>query len=223
MISVVSVCSQWSHVTITHDALDFIKQVSHLDLAPHSPPQIKPGSQNWRLDQIYSLQDAPQWWDLVVKKASTVGNRVLSTNLYFQVAKVLVDRSSDINIYDCLLLAISNESTEIAEGILEHSRWPTVQANCQGHLAPLNHKSSYPPDMTPLIMAAHRNCFAIVKQLLDMGVAIEKPHSPTYDRMLFCFSFFCDRPNHSSSKQKQILRSLVWFRWFVNLKLSLLH
>ena len=101
--------------------------------------------------------------------------------IYFQVAKVLVDRSSDINIYDCLLLAISNESTEIAEGILEHSRWPTVQANCQGHLAPLNHKSSYPPDMTPLIMAAHRNCFSIVKQLLDMGETIEKPHSPTYE------------------------------------------
>ena len=39
--------------------------------------------------------------------------------------------------------------------------------------------------MTPLIMAAHRNCFAIVKQLLDMGESIEKPHSPTYVRMLF--------------------------------------
>ena len=126
----------------------------------------------------------------MVKKASTVGNRVLSTNLYFQVAKVLVDRSSDINIYDCLLLAISNESTEIAEGILEHSRWPTVQANCQGHLVPLNHKSSYPPDMTPLIMAAHRNCFAIVKQLLDMGETIEKPHSPTYDIMLLGSRFY---------------------------------
>ena len=115
-----------------------------------------------------------------------------------------MDRSSDINIYDSLLLAISNESTEIAEGILEHSRWRIIQANCQGHLAPMNHKSCYPPDMTPLIMAAHRNCFAIVKQLLDMGETIEKPHSPTYVRMLFWLKsgIFCDKTFCSHSKHR---------------------
>ena len=57
--------------------------------------------------------------------------------------------------------------------------------------------------MTPLIMAAQRNCFAIVKSLLDMGETIEKPHSPTYERLLFGCRFFCDTPYYSSSKQKQ--------------------
>ena len=95
-----------------------------------------------------------------------------------QVVKILVTKSSHVNVYDCLLLAISNNSSGIAEMILEHPKWLAIKVNCQGHLAPLNHKSSYPPDMTPLIMAAHRNCFSIVKQLLDMGETIEKPHPP---------------------------------------------
>ena len=95
----------------------------------------------------------------------------------FQVVKALVYKSSHINIYDCLLLAISKESTGIAEVILEHRQWPSVKVNCQGHLAPFNHMSTYPPDMTPLIMAAHHNCYLIVQKLLDMGEVIQKPHS----------------------------------------------
>ena len=59
MFLVVSVCSQGSNVIITHDALNFTKQVCRMDLAPHPTPLMKRGSQNWRPAQTCSLQEPP--------------------------------------------------------------------------------------------------------------------------------------------------------------------
>lgn len=37
-------------------------------------------------------------------------------------------------------------------------------------------KSCFTPDITPLILAAHRNNYEILKLLLDRGAALPMPH-----------------------------------------------
>jgi len=39
---------------------------------------------------------------------------------------------------------------------------------------------SYSPDMTPLILAAHRNNYEIIKMLLDRGATLPMPHDIRY-------------------------------------------
>ena len=40
--------------------------------------------------------------------------------------------------------------------------------------------ATFTPDITPLILAAHRNSYEILKLLLDRGAALPMPHDVRY-------------------------------------------
>ncbi|XP_030748044.1 transient-receptor-potential-like protein [Sitophilus oryzae] len=77
---------------------------------------------------------------------------------------------------DALLYAISVEFVEAVELLLEHEElihkegepyiWQKVDMNT----------AIFTPDITPLILAAHRNNYEILKILLDRGATIPMPH-----------------------------------------------
>ncbi|XP_026472025.1 transient-receptor-potential-like protein [Ctenocephalides felis] len=77
---------------------------------------------------------------------------------------------------DALLHAINAEFVEAVELLLEHEEliykegepysWQTVDPET----------ATFTPDITPLILAAHRNNYEIIKILLDRGATLPMPH-----------------------------------------------
>ncbi|XP_066154304.1 transient-receptor-potential-like protein isoform X2 [Euwallacea fornicatus] len=81
-----------------------------------------------------------------------------------------------VDTRDALLYAINVEFVEAVELLLEHEElihkegelysWQKVDINT----------ATFTPDITPLILAAHRNNYEILKILLDRGATIPMPH-----------------------------------------------
>nr|QDR50958.1 transient receptor potential-like protein [Heliconius melpomene] len=77
---------------------------------------------------------------------------------------------------DALLQAINAEFVEAVELLLEHEElihrhpepysWQRVDSNT----------STFTPDITPLMLAAHKNNYEIIKILLDRGATLPDPH-----------------------------------------------
>ncbi|XP_034948418.1 transient-receptor-potential-like protein [Chelonus insularis] len=86
---------------------------------------------------------------------------------------------------DSLLFAIDQEFVEAVELLLEHEELIKSQ-ELSGTNPPkeITHSwqmvnsaaARYPPEMTPLILAAHRNSYEILKLLLDRGATLPMPH-----------------------------------------------
>lgn len=80
----------------------------------------------------------------------------------------------NVELGDSLLQAINEENVEAVELLLNHE-----VAN-KGEEALLHQSvpsSSFTPDITPIILAAHRDNYEIIKLLLDRGYRIPKPHN----------------------------------------------
>lgn len=80
--------------------------------------------------------------------------------------------SHNIEVGDALLHAISEENVEAVEMILNHE----VATRGEAALHQTVPSSSFTPDITPIILAAHRDNYEIIKILLDRGYRIPKPH-----------------------------------------------
>ena len=110
-----------------------------------------------------------------------------------------------------LLLSISLDHNQISEIIISHPRYQqsitqeTDQASPKGHSmeAPLDVATGdalFAADITPLILAAQKNQFEIVKMLLAMGEKIEEPHHP------YCSCGECAQA-HSSEDELKIAKT----------------
>lgn len=77
---------------------------------------------------------------------------------------------------DALLHAISEEYVEAVENLLDHEE--TIHREGEPHsweaLPP--DTATFTPDITPLILAAHRDNYEIIKILLDRGASFPTPH-----------------------------------------------
>ncbi|KAG7198402.1 hypothetical protein KM043_005792 [Ampulex compressa] len=95
-------------------------------------------------------------------------------NENLEMVELLIEHKVDTK--DALLHAISEEFVEAVEVLLEHEE--SMHRNGEPHsweaLPP--DTATFTPDITPLILSAHRDNYEIIKILLDRGSILPMPH-----------------------------------------------
>uniref|UniRef100_A0A1A9WYZ7 Transient receptor ion channel domain-containing protein n=1 Tax=Glossina brevipalpis TaxID=37001 RepID=A0A1A9WYZ7_9MUSC len=81
-----------------------------------------------------------------------------------------------IQVGDALLHAISEEYVEAVEMLLHWEETNHKEGQPYSWEAIDSSKAMFTPDITPLILAAHRNNYEILKLLLDRGATLPMPH-----------------------------------------------
>ncbi|XP_076044105.1 transient receptor potential-gamma protein-like isoform X10 [Oratosquilla oratoria] len=77
---------------------------------------------------------------------------------------------------DALLHAISEEYVEAVEVLLDHEETLHLPDEPHSWEAISPETATFTPDITPLILAAHRDNYEIIKILLDRGATLPMPH-----------------------------------------------
>ncbi|KAF8790528.1 transient receptor potential protein-like isoform X2 [Argiope bruennichi] len=77
---------------------------------------------------------------------------------------------------DALLHAISEEYVEAVEVLLQHEEKIYTPGKPYSWEAVDNEMATFTKDITPLILAAHRDNYEIIKLLLDRGASLPMPH-----------------------------------------------
>uniref|UniRef100_A0A2M4A4N3 Putative transient receptor potential-gamma protein n=1 Tax=Anopheles triannulatus TaxID=58253 RepID=A0A2M4A4N3_9DIPT len=95
-------------------------------------------------------------------------------NENLEMVELLINHRMDTK--DALLHAISEEFVEAVEVLLDHedSSHKTGDPHSWEALPP--DTATFTPDITPLILAAHRDNYEIIKILLDRGAVLPMPH-----------------------------------------------
>ncbi|XP_025160247.1 transient receptor potential-gamma protein isoform X3 [Harpegnathos saltator] len=95
-------------------------------------------------------------------------------NENLEMVELLIEHKVDTK--DALLHAISEEFVEAVEVLLEHEE--TLHRNGEPHSweALPAETATFTPDITPLILSAHRDNYEIIKILLDRGSTLPMPH-----------------------------------------------
>lgn len=100
-------------------------------------------------------------------------------NENLETVKILIE--AGIRTGDAILYAIDENFVEAVELLLDHEEM-TLNLGSPHSWEQNRENSSFSADMTPLILAAHRNNFEIIKILLDRRVSpIPNPHCPRCD------------------------------------------
>ncbi|XP_076459396.1 short transient receptor potential channel 7-like isoform X2 [Babylonia areolata] len=97
------------------------------------------------------------------------------------IIEILLDNLSFNCIEEALLHAISKGATKVVKIIIEHPNFMAGEDRLRrmgGGEAffRTEEKSQFPPDITPLILAAHYNNHEIIQMFLSRNHTIEKPH-----------------------------------------------
>jgi len=95
-------------------------------------------------------------------------------NESFEMIEVLLEFG--INVADGLLHAISEDYVEAAELLLEWEEKNHKEGTPYSWETLDTENATFTPDITPLILAAHRNSYEILKLLLDRGASLPMPH-----------------------------------------------
>ncbi|KAG8194409.1 hypothetical protein JTE90_011020 [Oedothorax gibbosus] len=85
--------------------------------------------------------------------------------------------NNEIEAGDALLHAISEEYVEAVEVLLQHEEKIYVAGKQYSWEAVDNEMATFTRDITPLILAAHRDNYEILKLLLDRGASLPMPHN----------------------------------------------
>lgn len=100
-------------------------------------------------------------------------------NENLEMVKILIQ--AGIRIGDAILYAIDENFVEAVELLLDYDLERPSKADSHSW-EQSRENSFFSPDMTPLILAAHRNNFEVIKILLDRQVSpIPDPHCPRCD------------------------------------------
>ncbi|CAH1397842.1 unnamed protein product [Nezara viridula] len=91
-----------------------------------------------------------------------------------EMVELLIEHRVDTK--DALLHAISEEFVEAVEALLEHEEALTKPGQPKSWEALPPDTATFTPDITPLILAAHRDNYEIIKILLDRGATLPMPH-----------------------------------------------
>ncbi|XP_026671309.1 transient receptor potential-gamma protein isoform X2 [Ceratina calcarata] len=99
-------------------------------------------------------------------------------NENLEMVELLIEHKVDTK--DALLHAISEEFVEAVELLLMHEEREARYRNGEPHIrsweAMPSDTATFTPDITPLILAAHRDNYEIIKILLDRGSTLPMPH-----------------------------------------------
>ncbi|XP_054708929.1 transient-receptor-potential-like protein [Uloborus diversus] len=114
----------------------------------------------------------------------------------------LLLQQDHVKIGDALLYAIREGVYKIVEMLINH---PTITSEMLANdwattRQPGEESSDYPPDISPIILAAHCNQFEILQLLLSRGAVIEKPHP------LSCSCQKCQEALHTDSLRYSLRR-----------------
>lgn len=114
-------------------------------------------------------------------------------NENLEIIKILIQ--AGIRIGDAILYAIDENFVEAVELLLDYEMERPSKAGSHSW-EQSRENSSFSADMTPLILAAHRNNFEVIKILLDRQVSpIPDPHCPR-----------CDCPACSKAREEDCLK-----------------
>nr|XP_003705368.1 PREDICTED: transient receptor potential protein [Megachile rotundata] len=95
-------------------------------------------------------------------------------NENIELIKLLLELG--IQVKDALLHAIKEEYVEAVEILLEWEERTHVAGQPYSWEAVDRSSSNFTPDITPLVLAAHKNNYEILKILLDRGATLPTPH-----------------------------------------------
>ncbi|KAJ0172577.1 hypothetical protein K1T71_011716 [Dendrolimus kikuchii] len=95
-------------------------------------------------------------------------------NENIELIKLLL--TSGIKVKDALLHAIKEEYVEAVELLLQWEEENHVPGECYSWESVDPASATFTPDITPLILAAHKNHYEILKILLDRGASLPVPH-----------------------------------------------
>ncbi|GFG31589.1 hypothetical protein Cfor_06946, partial [Coptotermes formosanus] len=95
-------------------------------------------------------------------------------NENLEMVELLIEHK--VETKDALLHAISEEFVEAVEVLLDHEETLHREGELHSWEALPPDTATFTPDITPLILAAHRDNYEIIKILLDRGATLPMPH-----------------------------------------------
>ncbi|EDW55480.1 GM17170 [Drosophila sechellia] len=95
-------------------------------------------------------------------------------NENLEMVELLINYNVDTK--DALLHSISEEFVEAVEVLLDHENVTFHSEGNHSWESASEDTSTFTPDITPLILAAHRDNYEIIKILLDRGAVLPMPH-----------------------------------------------
>ncbi|XP_072376779.1 transient receptor potential-gamma protein-like [Diabrotica undecimpunctata] len=95
-------------------------------------------------------------------------------NENLEMVELLIEHR--VETKDALLHAISEEFVEAVEVLLEHEETIHRKGDPHSWEALPPDTATFTPDITPLILSAHRDNYEIIKILLDRGATLPMPH-----------------------------------------------
>ncbi|KHJ79656.1 ankyrin repeat protein, partial [Oesophagostomum dentatum] len=94
-------------------------------------------------------------------------------NENIEMIELLLD--NNIETGDAILYAIGEENVEAVEIIIEHlEKIDKFNPETQG--VEINEHSAFTPDITPIILAAHKDNYEVIKLFLDKKGTVPHPH-----------------------------------------------
>ncbi|XP_013421841.2 transient receptor potential-gamma protein isoform X1 [Lingula anatina] len=131
------------------------------------------------------LEDAPVYYSININCTDPLGRSALLVaieNENLEMIELLL--SFGVEMRDALLHAINEENVEAVELLLQYQASRKKDLTLMGHSGDRDMEGylggtpsdSFTPDITPIILAAHRDNYEIIKILLDRGDRIPKPH-----------------------------------------------
>ncbi|KAK0418100.1 hypothetical protein QR680_013369 [Steinernema hermaphroditum] len=90
-----------------------------------------------------------------------------------EMVRLLLD--NDIETADAILYAILEENVQAVEMIVEHLE-KNEKFNPETQGVVIDERSAFTPDITPIILAAHKDNYELIKLFLDRKASIPHPH-----------------------------------------------
>ncbi|KAA3678491.1 transient receptor potential cation channel subfamily C member 4 [Paragonimus westermani] len=153
------------------------------------------------LSTLKQLIDRADHLKLNLNCTDTLGRdvlRIVIENEHLELLAVLLS-IPQIDLRDSLLHAINEDNMSAVDLILHAEADRASRKNLKGLLGRIQ-STCFTPDVTPIMLAAHRDNYVILKMLLDRGDRILKPHD------LSCACHACVQARRTDGLQHSKLR-----------------